>query len=89
MLDIGFGEIVLIVIVVLIFFGPKSIPDVAATISKGMSKFKDVQNGFQSQMNDLKNEMNESIKQEELKKQSVNDKKEDSQNPTISNKEEK
>lgn len=68
MLDIGFGEIALIVIVVLIFFGPKSIPEVASTLSKGMSKLKDAQSGLQNQINEIKREMNESIKLEEEKK---------------------
>lgn len=68
MLDIGFGEIALIVVVILIFFGPKSIPEIASTISKGMSKLKDAQSGLQSQINEIKREMNESIKVEEEKK---------------------
>lgn len=69
MLGIGFGEIVFIVIIVLIFFGPKSIPEVAQTISKGVSKFRGAQEGLQKQLDELKKEMNESIRiQEEINK---------------------
>lgn len=38
--NIGIGEIILIVVAVLIFFGPKKIPEIAQGIGKGIREFK-------------------------------------------------
>ena len=38
--NLGAGEIILIVLVVLILFGAKKIPELARGIGKGMSEFK-------------------------------------------------
>jgi TatA/E family protein of Tat protein translocase len=38
--NLGAGEIILIVVVILIFFGPKKIPEIAQGIGKGMREFK-------------------------------------------------
>ena len=38
--NLGAGEIVLIVLVVLLLFGAKKIPELARGIGKGMSEFK-------------------------------------------------
>lgn len=38
--DFSFGKILLIVLLVLIFFGPKKIPDIAQSIGKGIREFK-------------------------------------------------
>lgn len=38
--NLGAGEIILIVLVILIFFGPKKIPEIAQGIGKGMREFK-------------------------------------------------
>ena len=38
--DLSFGKIVLIVVVILIFFGPKKIPDLAQSLGKGIREFK-------------------------------------------------
>lgn len=38
--NIGAGEIILILLVVLILFGAKKIPELARGIGKGMSEFK-------------------------------------------------
>ena len=38
--NIGIGEIILIVVAILIFFGPKKIPDIAQGIGKGIREFK-------------------------------------------------
>ncbi|HEX2867886.1 MAG TPA: twin-arginine translocase TatA/TatE family subunit [Ignavibacteriales bacterium] len=48
--NLGAGEIILIVLVILIFFGPKKIPEIAQGIGKGMREFKkamrDVEDGL-------------------------------------------
>ncbi len=38
--NLGAGEIILIVLVVLLLFGAKKIPELARGIGKGMSEFK-------------------------------------------------
>jgi sec-independent protein translocase protein TatA len=48
--NIGGGEILLILLVVLIFFGPKKIPELAASLGKGLRKFNDAKEGLESQV---------------------------------------
>jgi len=38
--DLSIGKILLIIVVVMIFFGPKKIPDLAQSIGKGIREFK-------------------------------------------------
>ncbi len=38
--NIGIGELTLILLVIIIFFGPKKIPDLARGLGKGISEFK-------------------------------------------------
>ncbi|MGE5401538.1 MAG: twin-arginine translocase TatA/TatE family subunit [Ignavibacteriales bacterium] len=38
--NLGAGEIIVILLVILIFFGPKKIPEIAQGIGKGMREFK-------------------------------------------------
>jgi sec-independent protein translocase protein TatA len=42
---LGTGEIILIVAVLLLFFGAKRIPDLARGLGKGIKEFKDAKNG--------------------------------------------
>lgn len=41
----GTGEIVLVIVVLLIFFGGKRIPELARGLGKGIKEFKDAKNG--------------------------------------------
>jgi sec-independent protein translocase protein TatA len=45
--NIGGGEILLILIVVLIFFGPKKIPELAQGLGKGIREFRKATKGIQ------------------------------------------
>lgn len=38
--NIGFGELLLIVLAILLLFGAKKIPEIARNIGKGMNEFK-------------------------------------------------
>ena len=38
--DLSIGKIFLILLVILIFFGPKRIPDIAQSLGKGIREFK-------------------------------------------------
>lgn len=45
---LGGGEIFLILVIILIFFGAKRIPDLARGLGKGIKEFKDAKNGVDS-----------------------------------------
>jgi sec-independent protein translocase protein TatA len=58
--NLGIGELLIIMFVVLILFGGKKIPEVAKNLGKGISEFK-------KGLNDLKKEI--TITDDDLKKQ--------------------
>ncbi|HEX6746707.1 MAG TPA: twin-arginine translocase TatA/TatE family subunit [Longimicrobium sp.] len=43
---LGFGETLLILAVILLFFGPKRLPSAAASLGKGIREFKRAVSGF-------------------------------------------
>jgi len=55
--NIGFGELLLIIVVLIVFFGPKKIPDIAQSLGKGIREFKRA-------MKDVQDEVNKSINEE-------------------------
>jgi|DewCreStandDraft_4_1066084.scaffolds.fasta_scaffold00054_59 TatA/E family protein of Tat protein translocase len=60
MFDVGGGELLLIVLAILLLFGPKKIPEIAKMFAKGMQQFRKAQSQFQSQINEIKNEIDKS-----------------------------
>lgn len=48
--NVGGGEVLLILIVILIFFGPKKIPELAQSLGKGIRKFNDARAGIEDQV---------------------------------------
>ena len=62
--NLGAGEIILIVLVVLLLFGAKKIPELARGIGKGMSEFK---KGLKDVENEIKSADSESKKIDEKK----------------------
>lgn len=48
--NIGFGELLLIVLVILVFFGPKKIPEFARSIGKGIAEFRKAMRDVQSEL---------------------------------------
>jgi sec-independent protein translocase protein TatA len=50
--SIGGGEIFIIILVVLLFFGSKKIPELARGLGKGMREFKDATNSIQKEIKD-------------------------------------
>lgn len=50
-MGLGTQEIILILLVVLIFFGAKKIPELARGIGKGVSEFKKGMNEVQNELN--------------------------------------
>lgn len=55
--DIGTGEIMLIMLVVLLLFGAKKIPELARGMGRGIREFKDA-------TKEIKNEMESAIKED-------------------------
>ena len=49
-LNLGGGEIFVILLVVLLFFGSKRIPDLAKGLGKGMREFKDAMSGIENEV---------------------------------------
>ncbi len=48
--NLGGGELILIFLVVLIFFGPKKIPELAGSLGKGLRKFREAKDGLEDQL---------------------------------------
>ncbi len=46
--NLGPAELLVIFLVILIFFGPKKIPELAASLGKGLRKFNDAKEGFET-----------------------------------------
>lgn len=50
MFGLGFGELVLIFIIALIFIGPKKLPELAKGLGKGIREFQNAAKGFGDQL---------------------------------------
>lgn len=57
MFGIGMQELIIILVVALIFIGPKKLPDLAKALGKGVAQFKNA-------MDDVKGTFDEGIKKE-------------------------
>lgn len=53
--DIGGGELFVIILVILMFFGSKKIPDLARGLGKGIREFKNATNDIQREIRDSAN----------------------------------
>lgn len=61
--NLGVGEIVIIALVVLLFFGGKKIPELMKGLGKGVRSFKEGVNGIENEINASGND----VKKEEKK----------------------
>ena len=70
-LNLGGGEIILIVFVIFLLFGGKGIPGIAKTLGKGIREFKDATDGIQREIqqgaSNITSQVNEQI--QEVKKE--------------------
>jgi sec-independent protein translocase protein TatA len=64
--NIGGGEILVILFVVFIFFGPKKLPELGKNIGKGIREFRNamssVQRDIENSTKDLTKDLNQNIK---------------------------
>ena len=61
-LNLGTGEIVMILFVVMLLFGANKIPELAKGLGKGMREFKDATNGIQREIQDSARKMEQEAK---------------------------
>ncbi len=50
MFGLGFGELVLVFLIALIFIGPKKLPELAKGLGKGIREFQDAAKGMKDQI---------------------------------------
>ena len=71
MFGLGFGEIILVLVVALLVLGPEKLPALAKTLGKGMREFRRAASEFQRGFNDMEQEANRAMT-EKPKLQSAN-----------------
>lgn len=64
-LNLGGGEIFVIILVVLLFFGSKGVPQVARGLGKGMREFKDAMSGIEREIQQEANKVKDEVKKVE------------------------
>lgn len=57
MFDIGGGELLLIILVFVILFGPGKVPEMVRTMKKGVSKVREAQEELKKQVNSIEEEI--------------------------------
>jgi TatA/E family protein of Tat protein translocase len=62
MFDVGGGELLVIILGILLLFGPKKIPEVAQMMGKGLRQFRKAQEDLSQQIRDLSTEAAEATK---------------------------
>ena len=63
-LNLGGGEVVLIVFVILLLFGGKGIPSIAKTLGKGIRAFKDATDGIQKDIRESTSGITEQVNEQ-------------------------
>ncbi len=54
MFGIGFPELILILIVALLIFGPKAIPEIGKSLGRGLKEFRDASKGLNEESDEEK-----------------------------------
>ncbi len=66
--NIGWQELVLILIIVLVLFGPRRLPEIAEALGKSVRKFKDSTRGAQDEIKKEINAVSKEAGKDEEKK---------------------
>lgn len=66
-LNMGGSEVTLIVLVIIIFFGSKSIPGIAQGLGKGIREFKEAASGIQREIENSATKIKDDIGIEKIK----------------------
>ncbi len=81
MFGLGFGEIVVVLLIALVFIGPKKLPELARGLGKGIRDFQNATKGFSEQLDQAKREITE-IPSEDATPQTVAHQDKKSQDPS-------
>jgi sec-independent protein translocase protein TatA len=65
--NIGPIEIIIVLVIVLIIFGPKRLPDLGRSMGRGMREFKDSVTGKNKEQDELEKGSSEAVTQSESK----------------------
>jgi sec-independent protein translocase protein TatA len=61
MFDVGGGELLLILVAVLLLFGPSKLPELARSFGKGLAQVRKAQTEFQRNLNAITDEIEETV----------------------------
>ncbi len=61
MFDVGGGELMLIILAVLLLFGPKKLPEFAQMIKRGVNEMKNAQRQFSEQVTEITREVQKPV----------------------------
>ena len=90
MFDVGGPELLLILVALVLLFGPKKIPEISQMLGKGVQKIRQAQAQFQTQMSEIEKEVKSTVDPEVKYKPNATPPKEVTDkyvNKTISNEE--
>ncbi len=66
-MSLGVTEIALILVVVLVLFGGKKIPELARALGKAQAEYKKAKTAIENEVNELKESVEEAANEEEKK----------------------